>query len=406
MYTLTLSTSVSMMSFPSFAFRKPCIPGVAFLYLNTVSLPGVFWLEKWVGKKIGCHSKGFSIHLPKAWYFWSVYFLFCFGFFNFQWCLFYNKEGLLIPSVGLIWEAQFIGLQGVWDLTDSSTRDLLVVWGLPHWFSFPAPNSIPQPVLPSTGWFPLTLKQPWVTDTHSLRQNLCFPPSNSVWHLLFLLSSTPRPLFRGKDSWVPLHPAREPHGSLCGHLRGSVFQRTEPLSSGAHTTQLLLVALVVICLSPSLDFFWSKASMWKQKLSEGPSSRAAFCRLSWLHQERWLLSSTGLETNIWTRRKMELSQDVLECVYLSVFCVFPDVSSDCMTTVTERVVCGSFYSIFWDIRAGLIKEVSLNKNVCSVHIYQNYFVIFFQEIEVSFMSPMRGHHVGVTGMCRVFCGYV
>lgn len=168
MYTLTLSTSVSMMSFPSCAFRKPCIPGVPFLHLNTVSLPGVFWLEKWVGKKIGCHSKGFSTHLPKAWYFWSVYFLFCFAFFNFQWCLFYNKEGLLIPSVGLIWEAQFIGLQGVWGLTDSSTRDLLVVWGLPHWFSFPALSSIPQPVLPSPGWFPLTLKQPWVIDIHRL----------------------------------------------------------------------------------------------------------------------------------------------------------------------------------------------------------------------------------------------
>lgn len=76
MYTPTLNTSVSMMSFPSCAFRKPCMSGVALLYLNTVSLPGVFWLEKWVGKKIGCHSKGFSTHLPKVWYFWSVYFLF------------------------------------------------------------------------------------------------------------------------------------------------------------------------------------------------------------------------------------------------------------------------------------------------------------------------------------------
>lgn len=118
MYILTSDTSVSMMSFPSCAFRKPCIPGVALLYLNSFFTRCLLTWEMG-GKKIGCHSKGFSTHLPKVWYFWSVYFLFCFVF-NFQWCLFHNKEGLLIPSVGLIWEAQFMSPL-VWTLCEALT---------------------------------------------------------------------------------------------------------------------------------------------------------------------------------------------------------------------------------------------------------------------------------------------
>lgn len=51
------------------------------------------------------------------------------------------------------------------------------------------------------------------------------------------------------------------------------FQRTEPLSSGAHTTRVLLVALVVICLSPSLNFFWSKTSENRSYLKAAPPPR-------------------------------------------------------------------------------------------------------------------------------------
>lgn len=89
-------------------------------------------------------------------------------------------------------------------------------------------------------------------------------------------------------------------------------------------------------------------------------------------------------------------------MYLSVLCVFPGVSSHCMTSVTEREVCGVFTESSRYLSRPHQRSFTEQNRVLSSYLPKLLCGFFFQEIEVSFMSPMRGHHVGVTGMCRIF----